>query len=241
MISLRIWHLDGEASSRSTGCSRPITTFASLYPTIEELATAPDQGHEAGCQPRAISLARLLGRGQHRLRDRPATDGRWRNGRCCSACSTPMARITPVCCHSTCDYRNTSKCCAVLNRGSGSATSSPAAMPFHADSTDCHDRPFDGFPKGNLRCSRPARPRTRSWANINACYRHRPYPGTVDLFAAEKRDTLGRDFEDPKMGWGSLVKGEINVHRIIGEHLEIIRPPSVNELATQIRVCLRRK
>ena len=85
----------------------------------------------------------------------------------------------------------------------------------------------------------PAAPvETRSWANVLARYRHRPYCGRVDLFAAEKRDMLGLDVNDPTMGWGSVVKGEIKVHRITGDHLEIIRPPAVNELASQIRACL---
>ena len=72
---------------------------------------------------------------------------------------------------------------------------------------------------------------------VNDRYRHRPgyYAGRVDLFSANKPDDLGRDFNDSTMGWGSVVGGGIQLYQIPGEHLQIIKPPLVNDLALEVR------
>jgi amino acid adenylation domain-containing protein len=77
------------------------------------------------------------------------------------------------------------------------------------------------------------------WRDLKNRYCPSIYTGRVDLFAAERPDWIGSDFSDATMGWGKLVKGGLNVHRIQGQHLQMIKPPCVNELATKIRQCLR--
>jgi thioesterase domain-containing protein len=69
-------------------------------------------------------------------------------------------------------------------------------------------------------------------------HRRRPYLGRVDLFTADKPVWLGHDFEDPMMGWGPLVKGKIVTHRVPGDHLEMIKPPALDELAVKVRQAL---
>ncbi len=77
-----------------------------------------------------------------------------------------------------------------------------------------------------------------AWRELRRRYRPAIYHGRVELFTAESPDWLGSDFSDATLGWGALVKGELNVHRIRGQHMEMIKPPSVADLAEEIRQCL---
>jgi len=77
-----------------------------------------------------------------------------------------------------------------------------------------------------------------SWTEVSHRYVPSAYEGRVDLFAADKPDWIGSNFDDQTMGWGPLVKGEVELHQIPGAHLEIIRQPLVNDLAVEIRKCL---
>ena len=102
-------------------------------------------------------------------------------------------------------------------------------------------RLFATITKGNhkVQTQQPRTDRTSyPWEEVKERYRHRAYPGRVDLFAANKPDWLGTDLDDPKMGWGSVVEGEIKLHPIPGNHLEIIKLPWANHLAVEIRKCL---
>jgi thioesterase domain-containing protein len=77
-----------------------------------------------------------------------------------------------------------------------------------------------------------------SWNDVHYRYRPRAYEWRVDLFAANKLDWIGFDFDDPTMGWGSLVGGELKIHHIPGDHGEIIKLPRAKDVAVEIRKCL---
>jgi len=77
-----------------------------------------------------------------------------------------------------------------------------------------------------------------SWEDVHYRYRPGAYEGRVDVFAANQPDWLVPDFEDPTMGWGSVVGGELKVHHIPGEHMEIIKLPIAKVLGVEIRECL---
>jgi hypothetical protein len=74
-----------------------------------------------------------------------------------------------------------------------------------------------------------------SWHDITRRYCPSIYEGCVDLFSAEAPNWIGSDFSDATKGWGSLVKGELKLHRIPCHHRDIARPPHVNDLAMEIR------
>jgi amino acid adenylation domain-containing protein len=77
-----------------------------------------------------------------------------------------------------------------------------------------------------------------AYRDVLSRYRPSMYQGRVEIFTADKPDWIGLDFGDATLGWGALVKGELRLHRIAGDHLEIINPPFVNLLAAEIRKCL---
>ena len=77
-----------------------------------------------------------------------------------------------------------------------------------------------------------------SWNDVHYRYRPRAYEWRVDLFTANKLDWLGFDFDDPRLGWGSVVGGELKLHQIPGDHLEIIKLPLAKDVAVEIRKCL---
>ena len=80
-----------------------------------------------------------------------------------------------------------------------------------------------------------------TWSDLHSRYTPGPYDGDVDLFSANKPNWIGSNFEDPTMGWGSLVRGTVVLHRIPGNHLDIIRLPWAHHLAVEIRKCLNRR
>ena len=63
-----------------------------------------------------------------------------------------------------------------------------------------------------------------------------PYPGKVVLFKATKREWFMN--WDPMEGWQNLVKGDLEIKEIQGEHLALIKGPSALELARQLNACL---
>lgn len=67
-------------------------------------------------------------------------------------------------------------------------------------------------------------------------YVPRPYDGDIALFLASDL-TSDYDLHD---GWRELVRGEIETHEIPGNHINIIKPPHVEALATQLRYCIER-
>ena len=75
-------------------------------------------------------------------------------------------------------------------------------------------------------------------ANIKAAnsYIHKPYSGRVILFRAKEQPP--GFYQDPKLGWGRLVLGRLDVHEIPGLHWTIVREPNVQVLAEKLRACL---
>jgi thioesterase domain-containing protein len=69
-------------------------------------------------------------------------------------------------------------------------------------------------------------------------YRPEAYPHGVTVFQAT---SLGGKYDaDPSMGWRVLAAGGVEVHKIPGEHLELLRPPNVQVLAAKLNDCIAR-
>jgi acyl transferase domain-containing protein/thioesterase domain-containing protein/acyl carrier protein len=69
-------------------------------------------------------------------------------------------------------------------------------------------------------------------------YRPEAYPHGVTVFQAT---SLGGKYDaDPSMGWRVLAAGGVEVHKIPGEHLELLRPPHVQVLAAKLNDCITR-
>jgi len=69
-------------------------------------------------------------------------------------------------------------------------------------------------------------------------YRPRPYRGRITLFASQEQPTAIEIARDPCLGWGAWAEGGVEVHRIPGRHLDIIKEPNVRVLAEALRACL---
>jgi aspartate racemase len=68
---------------------------------------------------------------------------------------------------------------------------------------------------------------------VSLLYRPEPYPGRITLFkAAEEAAEYG---PDPKMGWGGLARGGVEVVEVPGDHMSILDQPRVAELADRLR------
>jgi hypothetical protein len=73
----------------------------------------------------------------------------------------------------------------------------------------------------------------------NREYVPKPYSGRVTLFRAS-RQPLGC-YPDPKLGWGSLVKGELEIHEIPGSHSHtLVREPHVRVVVEKLKLCFQR-
>ena len=69
-------------------------------------------------------------------------------------------------------------------------------------------------------------------------YRPEAYPHGVTVFQAT---SIGGKYDpDPSMGWRVLAAGGVEVHKIPGEHLELLRPPHVQVLAAKLNDCITR-
>lgn len=82
---------------------------------------------------------------------------------------------------------------------------------------------------------------------IAEAYQCQSYPGSVTLFTLSKRSAMTDGLFDPALGyiepllgWGSIVKGEIDVHYFEGEHTSILREPYIKPLGQRLRVCLEK-
>jgi thioesterase domain-containing protein len=82
--------------------------------------------------------------------------------------------------------------------------------------------------------------RARIWRELlqtRIDYRHRPYPGRLDLLVGDELATGehevvdGQDFTDYAERWHELSTGGLTVHRVPGSHLGVLRPPHVADLA----------
>ncbi|WHT22386.1 amino acid adenylation domain-containing protein [Crossiella sp. CA-258035] len=82
--------------------------------------------------------------------------------------------------------------------------------------------------------------RVRVWRELLATrldYRHEPCPGRLhliagdELAAGEHEVAVGVDFTDYTQRWAELATGGLDVHRVSGNHLGVLRPPHVGEVA----------
>ncbi len=69
-------------------------------------------------------------------------------------------------------------------------------------------------------------------------YHPKVYPGVVTLFHAEEQG-IGRQPNLPKL-WEKLALGGVELHRVPGDHVSIVREPNVRTLARQITECLHK-
>ncbi|QUQ64546.1 non-ribosomal peptide synthetase [Kutzneria sp. CA-103260] len=85
--------------------------------------------------------------------------------------------------------------------------------------------------------------RTRVWRELlqtRIGYRHRPYPGHLDLLvgdelaAGEHEVAHGQSFDDYAGRWAELSTGGLSIHRVSGTHLGVLRPPHVAGLAATL-------
>ena len=69
-------------------------------------------------------------------------------------------------------------------------------------------------------------------ANVRADSRYRPqrYPGQVTLFKTAHQDST--------WGWGDIAADGVELHRLPGHHMNVLRPPQVQVLAEKLSACL---
>jgi thioesterase domain-containing protein len=73
--------------------------------------------------------------------------------------------------------------------------------------------------------------------NVQALQTYRPEASStrVTLLKAGEQEVA-----DETMGWGTLTSGEIEIHRVPGNHFTIVREPNVRSLAEQLADCINR-
>jgi acyl transferase domain-containing protein/thioesterase domain-containing protein/acyl carrier protein len=87
--------------------------------------------------------------------------------------------------------------------------------------------------------SAPGRPDINTVNRIAASlYRPAIYPGRLTIFRSISRSLL--DGDDEMLGWGGRALGGIEIHDVIGTHLDMLDEPNVRILAEQLRACLDR-
>ena len=64
-------------------------------------------------------------------------------------------------------------------------------------------------------------------------YAFPPYEGSVLLYKASQQPEYAR--LDSTLGWGSVVKGSIEIHEINGDHRSIVREPVVKQVAESLK------
>ena len=76
------------------------------------------------------------------------------------------------------------------------------------------------------------------WANTKAVINYKPqvYPGRMILLRS--RTHFGNFRQEPTLGWCNLVQGEVEIIKVPGHHLNILRQPNVQVLAEKLRMCL---
>jgi thioesterase domain-containing protein len=69
-------------------------------------------------------------------------------------------------------------------------------------------------------------------ANVRADSHYRPqqYPGQVTLFKTAHQDST--------WGWGDIAAEGVELHQIPGHHMNVLRPPQVQDLAEKLSACL---
>lgn len=70
----------------------------------------------------------------------------------------------------------------------------------------------------------------------DAAYSPSPYTGQITLFRTERQFIVNRSMTT--LGWQRLTTQPIETHYLPGHHFNILRPPQVQILATQLQTCL---
>jgi len=68
-------------------------------------------------------------------------------------------------------------------------------------------------------------------------YQHKPYSGELLLFRSGE-NANHRDGDD--LGWGRIMKGDIKIIDVPGDHISMIREPQVKDLASEINAILEK-
>ena len=72
-------------------------------------------------------------------------------------------------------------------------------------------------------------------------YRPRKYAGPVQLFRCREEVSLELlRCNDPRLGWGELIDGSIDVQWVSGHHQNMVRQPHVKEIAAALSILLAR-
>ncbi len=66
-------------------------------------------------------------------------------------------------------------------------------------------------------------------------YVPKTYPGKIVLFLAQDQPISITVESDPRLGWGELTTGELELHEIPGDHLGILKEPNVRVLAQALK------
>ena len=66
-------------------------------------------------------------------------------------------------------------------------------------------------------------------------YKPSPYPGKITFFWASDHP---EEPSDSRWGWQELANGGMEIHRITGEHLTVLREPHLQVLAERLKDCL---
>jgi thioesterase domain-containing protein len=73
-----------------------------------------------------------------------------------------------------------------------------------------------------------------------ARYTARRYPGSITLFRAEEGIGAVDARYGDELGWGGLAEQGIEVHKIPGSHLDLMKEPNVRIVAQELSACLER-
>ena len=73
--------------------------------------------------------------------------------------------------------------------------------------------------------------------NVQAMQSYRPEASSTRITLLRAGD---HEVADETMGWGALTSGELEVHRVPGDHFTIVREPYVRSLAEQLADCINR-
>jgi thioesterase domain-containing protein len=78
-------------------------------------------------------------------------------------------------------------------------------------------------------------------ANSQATLSYVPkiYPQRITLFRS--REKLSMNHQDPTLGWSELTTEKVEVIRVPGNHLTMLRKPCVEVLAQQLKHCLEKE
>jgi thioesterase domain-containing protein len=78
-------------------------------------------------------------------------------------------------------------------------------------------------------------------ANSQATLSYVPkiYPQRITLFRS--REQLSMSHQDPTLGWSELTTEKVEVIRVPGNHLTMLRKPCVEVLAQQLKHCLEKE